>query len=147
MSQLRTILFLGIAIVACNVQANAQESLESLDPFTTTYKVQVRKEHWNNGLISWESVLEIQDEQEAVIMLELLQLALEERVIESILGGSSDFIITDVRMVTETTFDYLLESEPLVLRDYSYLSEKSTLSTSLKTSDRDSTTEKLMLTK
>jgi len=63
------------------------------------------------------------------MMLQLLELALEEQMIHAILGGSSDYLITDVRLVTETTFDYYFYREPLIFRDYSYFSSKSTTST------------------
>ena len=125
MTHLKTLLLMGVAIITCQAQADAQDTFESLDPFTTTYSVQVRKEHWNNGLVAWETVLTTEDYEEATMMLELLELALEEKMIHSILGGSSDYLITDVRLVTETTFDYYLDREPLVLRDYSYITSQS----------------------
>jgi len=94
----------------------------SLPKVTTTYKVQVRYEFWRNGSAYWSTVLTTEDASEAELMYDLLLDALVDGDICDLMECAFDFIINDVRLVTERRWSYSptpIYRKPYEHRDYS----------------------------
>lgn len=64
----------------------------------TTWQVQVKYEMWRNGSAYWSTEFESEDQEEAQMVFELMQAALDNGTICSILGCGFDWIIVDVRL-------------------------------------------------
>lgn len=84
---------------------SASQAQSSVPLATTTYSVQVRYEHWRSGGGYWSTVFTTEDAEDAELMLELLEVALENHRICEIVGGCTfDYFISDVRLVSKTVF-------------------------------------------
>ncbi|MCA9085081.1 MAG: hypothetical protein KDA81_13550 [Planctomycetaceae bacterium] len=75
--------------------ANAQTSISN------TYHVQVRVEMWTSGASGWQTVYSTTDYDDAELMLELYEIALDSGSLSEVLGLSWYYIATDVRLQTE----------------------------------------------
>ncbi len=104
MSKLKILIPALILLAALPAVSQAQTSV----PFATaTYHVQVKKEMWRNGSTYWSTVFSTENADDADLMYELLDSALENGTICQILNCGFDWIIRDVRIVTEWEFPYL----------------------------------------
>lgn len=94
------------ALLLVGAMSSASHAQSSVPLATTTYSVQVRYEHWRSGGGYWSTVFSTEDAEDAELMLELLEVALENHEICGILGGCSfDYIISDVRLVSKTVWN------------------------------------------
>ncbi|MCA9037602.1 MAG: hypothetical protein KDA91_20850 [Planctomycetaceae bacterium] len=87
----------ALTIVACSAPLQAQE----FATLSNTYHVEVRIEHWRIGSGGWSTQYTTTDPDEAELVLTLFEIAMESGELNSILGLSWEWIITDVRIRTE----------------------------------------------
>ena len=105
---------LTVATIVC--MAGVSASAQDFAQIPNTYHVQVRIEHWRIGTGYWSTEFTTNDQDEALLMLDLFELALEEHALREMLGLSWEWLTTDVRLQTEyawQTQGALLEARPL----------------------------------
>ena len=75
---------------------------------TTTYKVQIEWWFWRSGGSYWETIFTTENRDDAESMFELFDEALQDGTVCDVLGRAENFnwIVRDVRLVTETKFNY-----------------------------------------
>lgn len=100
-----TIPFL-LLLAAATTASEAEAS--SLPPSTTTYYVQVKYEFWRNGYTYWSTVYETNDADDAKLMYMALSIACDNGDICELLNCGVDWIVTDVRLTSKTTYNYNL---------------------------------------
>ena len=100
MTSLRILAPAMLLIASLPAMASATEPLSV--PFVkTTYSVQLRYEMWRNGNAYWATEYQTSNYQDAVLMADLFEIALEAGEICELMNCSFDWIITDVRIVTK----------------------------------------------
>ncbi len=91
--------FVALALLLCGTTSTA--SAQDFAQLENTYHVEVRVEHWRIGSAYWSTELSTTDYDDALLMLDLFELALEEGALREMLGLSWQWLVTDVRIRTE----------------------------------------------
>lgn len=116
--------YLFPALILCAAAPSVSQAQTSIPLSTTTYSIQVEKEHWRSGGRFWLTIFQTESQNDAELMLDLLEAALEAGVICEIVGCGPDYHITDVRMTSKTVWniypsDYQLR-QPVYQQDWYY---------------------------
>ncbi|MCC9643999.1 hypothetical protein LOC71_17080 [Rhodopirellula sp. JC740] len=83
--------------VSLSTPVNAQE----FATMPNTYHVEVRMEHWRIGSPFWSTEFTTNDFEEAELIFDLFEFALDSGELPSMLGWSWQWLATDVRIRTE----------------------------------------------
>lgn len=86
-----------ILLTCLTSAASAQEPIQ----IENTYHIEVRVEHWRIGNPNWSTEFSTTDYNQAILVFELFDLALEENLLREMLGWSWEWLITDIRLRIE----------------------------------------------
>ncbi|TWT94430.1 hypothetical protein [Stieleria varia] len=118
-------MFRFAAAMALLVCVSSLASAQDFAQLENTYHVEVRVEHWRIGNPHWSTEFSTTNYEQAVLMHDLFEIALEEQSLRELLGFSWEWLVTDVRLRTEYPAQMtapLIQSRPTTLlrRVYGY---------------------------